>query len=110
MTENKSLFSKALAREAELTKEEIYDILFYLKEIFGALIGVLIALIGITGLPGIIAFAIAISLLSYLYVFKYLGVDEEVVETKDVLKEHFMNGFFPFMLSWIVTYNLINFS
>ena len=62
------------------------------------------------GLSGLIAFGISISLLCYLYVFKFLGVDEEVVETKDVLKEHFMNGFFPFLLTWIVVFNVINFS
>jgi hypothetical protein len=38
-----------------------------------------------------------------------LGVDEEAVESKDVLKDHFMNGFIPFVLTWVVAYNLINF-
>jgi hypothetical protein len=52
---------------------------------------------------------VAGSLVSFVYVFKFLGANEEVVETKDVLKDHFMNGFFPFLLSWLVTYNLINY-
>ena len=109
MTENISLLKKAFTTDAEHTKEQVSDILFYLKEVFGAILGIAIALIGINGLTGLIAFVLGISLLSYLYVFKFLGVDEEVVETKDVLKQHFMNGFFPFLLSWIITYNLINF-
>jgi hypothetical protein len=58
---------------------------------------------------GLVAYAVAGSLVSFVYVFKFLGADEEVVETKDVLKDHFMNGFFPFLLSWLVTYNLINY-
>jgi hypothetical protein len=109
MTEKESLFSKAFSPESEFSQQEIFDILFYLKEVFGAILGVIIALVGVTGLPGIIAYVVVGSLLSYLYVFKYLGVDDEVVEAKDVLKEHFMNGFFPFLLTWVVMYNLINF-
>ena len=109
MAENSSLLKRALTAEGEFSKEQILDILFYLKEMLGVLLGVAVGVSGITGLPGIIAFALAISLLCYLYVFKYLGAEEEAVETKDVLKEHFMNGFFPFLLTWLVTYNLINF-
>lgn len=86
------------------------DILFYMKEVFGLVLGIVIAIVGLMGLTAIVVFVLGISLLNYLYVFKFLGVDEEVIETKDVLKEHFMNGFFPFLLSWILGYNLINFS
>ena len=84
------------------------DILFYVKQIFGLVLGVLIALAGVMGLPGIMAFALGVSLLSYLYVFKFLGVEEDTIESKDVLKEHFANGFFPFLLSWTVGYNLLS--
>jgi hypothetical protein len=70
---------------------------------------VLIAFSGLTGLTGLIAYAIGGSVLSFVYVFKFLGADEETVETKDVLKDHFMNGFFPFLLSWTVAYNIINY-
>ena len=104
------MFRKAFNSEAEFTKEDIFDILFYLKQLFGILLGVIIAFAGIMGLSGLIAFGIASSLLTYLYVVKFLGVDEEVVPTRDLLKEHFMNAFFPFLLSWTLTYNFLNFS
>ena len=110
MAENGSLLKKALSTGNELNKEEVLDILFYVKQVFGFIIGILVGLAGVMGLPGIIAFVAASSGLSYIYVFKFLGTDEDVIENKDVLKEHFMNGFFPFLLSWIVTYNIINFS
>jgi hypothetical protein len=80
-----------------------------MKEIFGLVIGVIIALIGLMGLTALFSYALLASVVSYLYVYKFLGVDEDVIETKDVLKEHFMNGFFPFLLTWIVLYNLINY-
>jgi len=85
------------------------DILFYMKEIFGVIIGVIIAVIGLMGLTGLISYVLAASIMSYLYVYKFLGVEEDMVETKDVLKEHFMNGFFPFLLTWIILHNLINY-
>jgi len=79
MAENSSLLKRALTAEGEFSKEQINDILFYFKEIIGLVIGVLVGLTGVTGLPGIIVFAIGISLVCYLYVFKYLGAEEDVV-------------------------------
>lgn len=80
-----------------------------MKEIFGFIIGVIIALIGLMGITGLFSYVLAASVVSYMYVYKFLGVDEDVIETKDVLKEHFMNGFFPFLLTWIILHNLINY-
>jgi len=85
------------------------DILFYIKEVIGVIVGIIIAISGLQGIIALLTYAVIGSLLAYLYVFKFLGLDEDVVETKDVLKEHFMNGFFPFLLTWIVLYNLINY-
>ena len=110
MSEKTSWLRKAVSVGGDLTKEEVLDILFYAKELFGLVIGVVIALSGLMGLTALVAFVLAVSGISYLYVYKFLGVDEETVEPKDVLKEHFMNGFFPFLLAWILGYNLINFT
>jgi hypothetical protein len=86
MADNKTLLAKALSGNSEPNKEEVLDILFYLKQIFGLVLGVLIAVTGLMGLPGLIAFGLGSSLLSYLYVFKFLGVEDDVIETQDVLK------------------------
>ena len=53
MAENSSLLKRALTAEGEFTKEQVVDILFYLKEILGVILGVIVGLVGITGLPGI---------------------------------------------------------
>jgi hypothetical protein len=79
MAENSSLLKRALTADGEFTKEQVVDILFYLKEILGVILGVIVGLVGITGLPGIVAFVMIISLLCYLYVYKFLGVDEDAV-------------------------------
>ena len=79
MAENSSLLKRALTAVGEFTKEQVVDILFYLKEILGVILGVIVGLVGITGLPGIVAFVMIISLLCYLYVYKFLGVDEDAV-------------------------------
>lgn len=80
-----------------------------MKEVFGFIIGIIVGVMGLMGLSGLIAYVLAASVLSYLYVYKFLGVEEDVVETKDTLKEHFMNGFFPFLLTWTILHNLINY-
>lgn len=62
------------------------DILFFAKEVIGFAVGIIIAFAGLTGYIGLVAYALIASFLSYVYVYKYLGVDEELIETKDVLK------------------------
>lgn len=67
-----------------------------------------IGLSGVLGLPALIGYVLGSTAVCYVFVYKWMGVEEDVVETKDVLKEHFMNGFFPFLLAWIITYNVLN--
>jgi hypothetical protein len=79
MATRESLLRRSLSTSAEFTKDEVLDILFYVKQIFGLIIGIIVPLVGITGLPGIIAFAAGCSILSYLYVFKFLGAEEDLI-------------------------------
>ena len=51
------------------------DILFFVKEVFGVLVGVILAFSGLMGLTALVAYVILGSLLSYIYVYKFLGVD-----------------------------------
>ena len=75
MAESESLFKKAISTGNEFSKDEVLDILFFAKQLFGVVMGVVVALLEIMGLPGIIVFALGTSLITYLYVFKFLGVD-----------------------------------
>lgn len=79
------------------------------KQIIGAILGIVMAFVGLTGTLALIAYAGVSYLLVYFYVMRVLQPEEETIEAVDIFKEHFMMGFFAFLLPWIVTYNLINY-
>jgi hypothetical protein len=51
------------------------DILFFLKQIIGVIIGIVIGLSGLKGMVAIILYGVSASGLAYLYTFRFLGVD-----------------------------------
>lgn len=58
---------------------------------------------------GLLAYAAASFIVSYVYVMRFLQPEEDTVETLDIFKSNFMVGLFAFMLPWIITHNLINY-
>lgn len=58
-----------------------------------------------TGLPVILAFVVVSYIFFYSYVFRFLQVDEEVIEAVEVFKEAFMLSFMSFILGWVLTYS-----
>ena len=76
---SESLWKVAFAGDGEASKEQTMDILFWLKEILGLLLGVGIGLSGLTGMYAMIGYVIASSLLAYLFVFKVMGMEDDVV-------------------------------
>lgn len=69
------MFSKAFTPESELSKEEIADILFVVKQVLGLLIGIAIGISGLHGILGIGAYLILSSAVCYVYLFRYIQVD-----------------------------------
>lgn len=71
--------------------------------------GITIGISGLHGMFGIGSYLILSSAVCYVYLFRYIQVDEDVVHAGEVIKEHFGPGFFSFLLTWVVTYNLVNY-
>ena len=74
-----SLWAKAFTAESELNKEEIADILFVVKQILGLLLGIAVGFVGLHGLVGMIAYALVSSAICYVYLFRFIQVDEDTV-------------------------------
>lgn len=55
------------------------DILFVVKQVLGLVLGIAIGVIGLQGFMGIGAYLAVSSAICYLYLFRYIQVDEDVV-------------------------------
>lgn len=69
------MFSKAFTPESELSKEEIADILFVVKQVLGLLLGIAIGVSGLHGIFGIGAYLAVSSAICYIYIFRYIQAD-----------------------------------
>lgn len=54
------------------------------KQLFGLIFGIILGLIPVIGLPGILVFVVAKYLFFYGYVFRFLQLDEDTIETSSV--------------------------
>lgn len=104
-----SLWKKAFSSEAEITKEEIISILFVFKQVIGVVIGVALGMTSLQGMVAMLTYAGVSFVISYIYVMKVLQPEEETIEPSDIFKEHWMLGFFNFLLFWVISYNVVNF-
>jgi hypothetical protein len=77
--------------------------------VLGVILGVVIGITGLLGMFGIGAYFLVSSAICYVYILRFLGVDEDTMNAGEVVKEHFAPGFFSFMLFWVITYNLVKF-
>merc|ERR1712048_766515 len=76
-------------------KDKLLDTLHWLKQIVGAICGVLFGVLPITGLTGAIAYFAVVLLCTYVVYSSYLGLDEDDYGGHNVLLgEGLMPSFF----------------
>lgn len=68
-----------------------------------------IAFAGLTGTFALIMYALSSYVVIYFYVMRILQPEEDTVEAVDIFKEHWAMGFFAFLLTWILTHNILNY-
>ena len=104
--EKKSLITKALTRgEPEnLDKDEVLDLIFWIRAIIGLVVGLVAGILGLTGFPVIMTFIASLFGGSYFYYSKFLEVDTEDYNENELLMEGVGNGGGLFMLAWIIMY------
>lgn len=103
--------SKALSSESEWTnKDEFLDVIYWMRQIIGVVIGVIWGIIPLKGFLGILLFFAVNTLIIYLYFNSFQRVDEEEYGgMSELLKEGLMTSFSSFMVSWIILYSAIHF-
>ena len=71
------MLSRAFTPESDLSKDEIANILFVVKQILGLIFGIAIGISGLQGIFGIGAYLILSSAVCYVYLFRFIQIDED---------------------------------
>ncbi|KAG5453020.1 hypothetical protein CSKR_202382 [Clonorchis sinensis] len=87
-------------------KNEFLDIVYWLRQVFAVIIGIVWGLIPLKGFFAILLFFFVNILAVYLYAALFQRVDEdEYGGFAEIVKEGLMTAFSCFMVSWIVVYD-----
>lgn len=103
----KSLLSRIVTPEATWPdKDEFLDVIYWMRQILGVIIGLCWGLIPMKGILGIIIFFLINLGIVYLYYSTFQRVeDEEYGGSSEILKEGLMTSFSSFLVVWIVLYS-----
>eukprot|EP00700_Malawimonas_jakobiformis_P002406 EC724049.1.p1 GENE.EC724049.1~~EC724049.1.p1 ORF type:complete len:118 (+),score=21.26 EC724049.1:68-421(+) len=102
-----SLWVKAMDRNAEWTKDELMDVIFYIRFALAAVSGIIWGILGITGAPGLLGFPLVSLVSIWFYTAKYLGYEDEPDQRKDIAMEAFFSSFAFFLLFWIIVHTAL---
>nr|CAX73767.1 hypotheticial protein [Schistosoma japonicum] len=101
------IFLKALKTESVFNdKNDFLDIIYWFRQVFAIIIGVVWGLASFTGFLAIVMFFVTNICFVYAYAAMYQRVDEdEYGGYGEIVKEGLMTAFACFMVSWILTYD-----
>ncbi|CAO1428914.1 unnamed protein product [Diamesa hyperborea] len=109
----KTILKMGLTRNApwpEDNTDDFLDLIYWSRQIFGILLGVVWGIIPLTGILGLALFAGINAGAVYLYSLNYQNIDEELYGgIYEVVKEGFMTSFAGFLVTWIIFYTGLHF-
>lgn len=106
-----SVWTRAItAKSSWPEKEEFLDVIYWIRQILGVILGLIWGLIAIHGVLGLATFAILNAGILYVYFAAFQGVDEEEYGGAwELTKEGFMTSFASFLVVWIILYSGLHF-
>ena len=101
-------FRRAIFRNdpASYTISELEDIVYWLRQFFSMIIGLIFGLLHVKGFNAIIIYFILSLYIINFYLFTYLRLDEKKFEATEISTEGFKNGTAIFFLIWITMYSI----
>ncbi|CAO1423465.1 unnamed protein product [Diamesa serratosioi] len=109
----KTILKMGLTKNApwpEDNTDDFLDLIYWSRQIFGILLGVVWGIIPLTGILGLVLFAGINAGAVYLYSLNYQNIDEELYGgIYEVVKEGFMTSFAGFLVTWIIFYTGLHF-
>lgn len=103
-------FAKAFTSEAAWSdKDEFLDVIYWLRQILGIVLGIAWGLLPLKGIFGLALFFAVNVLITYLYMSSFQKVDEEEYGgLSEILKEGLMTSFSSFLVLWILLYSSLH--
>ena len=104
-------FNKALSSGSEWQdKDEFLDVIYWLRQIVGVVLGLIWGVLQIKGIVGLALFLALNVIITYIYLSSYQRVDEEEFGgLTEILKEGLMTSFSSFLVAWIIVYSALHF-
>jgi len=98
------------AKSAWPDKDEFLDVIYWLRQILGVVLGLLWGFVAIKGVVGLALFAALNAGILYLYFSGFQSVDEEDYGgVWELTKEGFMTSMASFLVIWIIVYTGMHF-
>ncbi|KAL1518280.1 hypothetical protein ABEB36_001924 [Hypothenemus hampei] len=101
-----SVWSRAFTANSEwLDKEEFLDVIYWIRQVLGVILGVVWGVLPLKGFFGLALFIVINAVVLYLYYSNFQGVDEEEYGGPwELTKEGFITSFAGFLVTWIIIY------
>ncbi|XP_005102636.1 respirasome Complex Assembly Factor 1 [Aplysia californica] len=105
-----SLLSKAVTPEfAWSDKDEFLDVIYWMRQILGVVLGLAWGIIPLKGFLGLALFLLVNVAVVYIYYNTFQKVDEEEYGgATEILKEGLMTSFSSFLVAWIILYSALH--
>lgn len=101
-----SLMKKAFRSNEEWPdKEEFLDVIYWMRQVMGIVLGVCWGLLPMRGFIGLLLFVAVNAGIIFFYVNNFQNIDEEEYGGMwEITKEGFMTSFAGFLVTWIIVY------
>jgi len=102
-----STISKAFTAEAVWAdKDEFLDVIYWIRQILGIILGVLWGVFPLKGIFGFVLFFLVNIAIVYIYYNSFQKIDEEEYGgATEIIKEGLMTSFSSFLVCWIIFYS-----
>ncbi|EFJ10222.1 hypothetical protein SELMODRAFT_182295 [Selaginella moellendorffii] len=108
--DGESAVSKLLSPDAEWDRDQLGDVLHWLRQALGLLCGIVWGLIPLVGSVWLLVFMLVSTLLVYTYYAFLLKVDQDEFGGHGaLLQEGMFASVTLFLLAWILVYSLVHF-
>ncbi len=102
-----SVWSRVVVAGADWPdKDELLDVVYWLRQFWSALIGLVWGLVPFHGVIAVLLYVAISTALGHVYVTSFQNVDDEALGGFwELAKEGFGSAFATFMVAWIITYS-----
>jgi len=100
-----SKWQMALRPGGDWEKEDFLEVVYWIRQLLAFVCGVGWGLVPLTGLMGLVSFAVVSWFVLYMF-SKYQEVDEESCGTWELLSEGFGSAYATFLATWTIVFTL----